>query len=223
MNKILIFGSGSQARVIFSELTQIKKYKILGFVDEKIKKGIVIENKNKKKFKVVGDINNIKHLITNNTFGIIGIGSNFKREKIFKYVSKKYKKLKWATLISKNSIISQNVTVGSGSVIISGTIINTGTKIGKHCIVNTSSSIDHDNLIKDFSSVGPGVTTGGNVTLGENSHIGIGSTVNNEITIGTNTVIGAMSLVVKNCNKNSLYYGTPVKRIKKRLKDDKYL
>ena len=78
-------------------------------------------------------------------------------------------------------------------------------------------------MIKDFSSVGPGVTTGGNVTLGENSHIGIGSTVNNEITIGTNTVIGAMSLVVKNCNKNSLYYGTPVKRIKKRLKDDKYL
>ncbi len=33
MKKIVIFGSGCHAKVVFSELAKLKKYEVLGFVD----------------------------------------------------------------------------------------------------------------------------------------------------------------------------------------------
>ena len=87
---------------------------------------------------------------------------------------------------------------------MSGVTINTQTKIGKHCIINTSSSIDHNNNFKNFSSCGPGVITGGNVNVGENSYIGIGATIKNGIKIGKNTIIGGNSYVNKKA-KNDTY------------------
>ncbi len=38
MKKILILGSGSHSKVIFSEIINLKKYKIIGFIDENKKK-----------------------------------------------------------------------------------------------------------------------------------------------------------------------------------------
>ena len=89
--------------------------------------------------------------------------------------------------------------------------------------INTSTSIDHDNHFEDFSSCGPGVITGGNVNLGELSHIGIGAVVKNNIKIGQNTVVGGNSFVNKNCVNNHFFYGTPIKKVKKKLVTDNYL
>ena len=106
---------------------------------------------------------------------------------------------------------------------MSGVVINTQTVIGEHCIINTSSSIDHDNKFKNFSSCGPGVVTGGNVTVGECSFLGIGSVVKHDIKIGKNSVVGGSSFVNKNCYDNYIYYGIPVKKIRKRKFDENYL
>ena len=38
MKKILIIGSGGHAKVILSEIIQIKEYRIIGFIDEFKKK-----------------------------------------------------------------------------------------------------------------------------------------------------------------------------------------
>ena len=64
-----------------------------------------------------------------------------------------------------------------------GCVINNGVLIGDHCIINTSSSIDHDNIFCDFSSCGPGIISGGNVVIKERSHVGIGTVIKNNITI----------------------------------------
>lgn len=223
MKKILIFGSGAHSKVILSEIIQIKGYRVIGFVDEKLRKGTIIDTYKKKKYKVISNIKGIKKILDKNTFGIIGIGSNFARKKVSKEVNKIYKNFKWITIISKNSIINGNVKIGKGSLIVSDSVINTGTKIGEHCLINTSSSIDHDNIFKNYASTGPGVTTGGHVKLGQCSHLGIGSTVKHQISIGDNTIVGAQSLVLKNCDKNSVYRGIPAKKIKRRKEDSKYL
>ena len=223
MKEILIFGSESHSRIVLSEIIQIKGYRVIGFVDENLKKETIIETYKNKKYKVVSNIKGINKLLNKNTFGIIGIGSNFIRKKVAEETNKIYKNFNWETIISKNSTINGDVKIGKGSIIISGSIINNGTKIGEHCLINTSSSIDHNNIIKNFSSTGPGVTTGGNVELGQCSHLGIGSTIKNQISIGDNTIIGARSLVLKNCEKNSVYYGIPAKKIRDRKYNSKYL
>ncbi len=200
---------------------QLKKFSVLGFIDDFIEKGRVIETHKRKVFKNLGKIKDLKKFT--NVNGIIGVGSNYIRKGIFDEVNTLIKNFKWATVISKNSIINDRVTIGDGSVIVSNSVINTGTIIGNHCLINTSSSIDHDNRFNDFSSTGPGVTTGGNVSVGEMSYLGIGSIIKHQINIGKNTIIGGNSFVNKNCEDNSVYYGVPSKKIRTRKSEDSYL
>lgn len=223
MKNVIIFGSGLHSKVILSEITQIKGFSVLGFVDEHINKGTIIETYKNKKYKVLSNIKGVQKLLNKNTYGIIGIGSNFIRKKVANKINKIYKNFKWITIISKNSTINGKVKIGKGSLIVSGSVINTGTNIGEHCLINTSSSIDHDNIFKNYSSTGPGVITGGNVKLGECSHLGLGSAVKHRTSIGDNTIIGAKSLVLKKCNKNSIYFGIPAKKIKSKKNYSKYL
>ena len=221
MKKILILGSGSHSKVIFSEIINLKKYKIIGFIDENKKKNKKIISYKKKDYKILGKISDLKKL--NFDCAVIGVGDNSIRKKIVDKAETIKRNIKWERIISINAKISINVKIGSGSVIISGSNINVGTTIGSHCLINSCSSIDHDNTFSDFSSTGPGVITGGNVTIGKYSHLGIGSKIKNNITIDMKTIIGGNSFVNKNCKNNSIYFGVPAKFVKTRTKFDKYL
>ena len=222
IKNIVIFGSGDHAKIIFSELIKLKKFKFLGFVDDTKKKGALVASINKKKYFNLGSIKQVINK-SNNFSGIVGIGLNFVRKKVVSDIKKIDKKFKFQKIISKDAIINSNVFIDEGSLIVSGTIINYGTIIGKHCILNTSCSIDHDNIFDNFSSAGPGVITGGNVQVGEQSYLGIGSVIKDKINILNNTIIGAGSLVLKDCHKNSIYYGSPAKKIGKRKYNKNYL
>ena len=218
---IIIFGSGNHAKVVFSEIINYKKYNIIGFVDEiKKSKNLIIKYKNKKYYTIGKISENVKK---NNVRGIIGVGSNFIRKKIYKNIISINKKFKFEKIVSKNAIINLNVSIKEGAFIASGVVINQGTNIGKHCIINTSSSIDHDNIFEDFSSAAPGVITGGNVVVRKNSNIGIGSVIKHQVQIKENTVIGGNSFVIKNCDSNFLYFGSPSKKIKKISNSENYI
>ena len=222
---IVIFGSGAHAKVVFSEIIKIKKYNFLGFVDDFSQKGKKIITHKKKSFSNLGKIKDVIKSNKNSgkLCGIVGEGFNYVRKKIVNEVFKLDKTFKWESIISKDCILNGNINIGEGSLIMSGVVINAQTTIGNHCIINTSSSIGYENYFMDFSSCGPGVVTGGNVTLGENSFLGIGSIVKHGIKIGKNTVIGGNSFVNKNCLDNFLYFGVPINKIRKRKTDEIYL
>mgnify|MGYP006098869847 CR=1 FL=1 len=221
--KVLIIGSGNHSRMILSEILNSDRYECIGFIDEIKKKGTIIMTSGKTKYKVLGKIDDIKTFNYKDVFGIIGIGLNYKRKKVAEKIETKFKNFKWVTIISKNCLINKGVKIGDGSFIVTGSTINNGTIIGNHCLINTSSSIDHDNLFEDYSSTGPGVITGGQVKVGNSAHIGIGSVVKQKISIGKNALIGAKSLVIKNCLIDTVYYGSPVKKIRTRNYNEKYL
>jgi sugar O-acyltransferase (sialic acid O-acetyltransferase NeuD family) len=222
MKKIIIFGAGNHAKVLFYEIVQLKRFIIIGFVDDFVKKGQVIINYKKKNYKNLGGLASLKNN-TKNFYGIIAIGSNFIRKQIVEKVSSLNLKIKWEKIISKNVALSENVEIGEGTVIISGSQIGNTTLIGKHCLINSASSLDHDNIFQDYSSTGPGAVTGGSVVVGKMSHLGIGSVVKQNISIKENTVIGANSYVNKNCLSNHIYFGNPAIKIRKRKYNEFYL
>ena len=211
--KIIIFGSSYQANVILLELKNFKKFKVIGFCDDKKPTNKIINKKYN--LKNLGKFKDISKKIDKNTKGIIGIGENKIRKKIIEECYSINKKFNWISLISKNAIIDNEVSIGAGSIILSGSVIRNNVKIGNHCLINSSCSIDHDTIISDFASCGPGVITGGNVFLGKSSFVGIGSTIKNSIKIDENVFIGGNSFVNKDCGKGYLYFGNPIKKIKK--------
>ena len=84
-------------------------------------------------------------------------------------------------------------------------------------MINSESIVEHENDLDDFSSIGPGVITAGNVKIGKLSHLGIGSVVKEKVNIGKNITIVGNSFVNKNCINNSIYFGSPAKLVKKIL------
>ena len=127
------------------------------------------------------------------------------------------------SLIHPSSVISEDSKIGEGAAIMPLCVINNSSEIGKGVIVNTKSSLDHDNLLKDFSSVAPGVTTGGSVIIGSRTAISIGATIKQNIKIGSDSVIGASSYVNKNIPDEKIVYGCPAKIIRDRAIGEKYL
>jgi acetyltransferase EpsM len=222
MKKIIIFGFGGQAKMVLDCIKLTKDYKVIGFVSDK--------NYNpsfSKQIKYLGSFENLSKIIKNNgpknLFGIIGVGDNMMRKKISLKVKKINKRFKWANIIHPSAVISPSATIGFGNMILAGSIISAETKIYNHVSINTGSYIDHNNIFHNFSSTGPGVATGGNVKVGEQSFLGIGCKIKHKILIGANTVIGGQAFVCKNCKPNSLYYGVPARRIKQRTLNEPYL
>ena len=101
--EIIIFGSGSHAKVVASEILKLNKYKLLGFIDEKTPINNIIYEEKSKKYRVLGKIKYLNKITNKNTFGIIGIGTNFIRERIVSDVKSINKNFKWINIISKDS------------------------------------------------------------------------------------------------------------------------
>jgi len=219
--KIIIIGSGSQAKLLCEGILE-NNFEVSAFFDnnKKTKNNYLILNK--KKYLLLKRINQLSEYIKKKFFFICAVGSNYKREKIVLNFEKLYPKIKWYSYCAKNTIIPKSVKIGEGSVLMRGVVINSFSNIGKHCLLNTASLIEHDNIFKDYSSIGPGVKTSGNVSIGLRSHIGTGSVIKNNIEIEDNVVVGIGSVVVKNCKKNSVYFGIPAKLKKKRKINQSY-
>ena len=222
MKKIIIFGGGGHAKIINDCIELIKNHKVVGFIDI-----INHESSLKKKLNYLGSVKNLNKIIKGeslkNLFGIAAIGSNITRREIILEVNKLNKSFKWTNIIHPTAIISNTAKIGKGNMFLAGSIICSDTKISDHVSINTGTHLDHDNVFLDFSSTGPGVATGGNVKVGRLSFLGIGSTIKHNISIGNNTVIGGQSFVNRNCSSNSLYFGVPAKRVKRRGLNDNYL
>ena len=206
MKNVIILGASGHAKVIAEIIVKLGD-NLVGFLDdnnELLNKEVYLEKK------VLGTLDDIKKYQDN--YFIIGIGNN----KIRKEISLKYPNLKYYTAIHPNAVIATDVKIDVGTVIMPGVVINPGTIIGKHVIVNTSSSIDHDNVISDYVHISPGAHLAGTVKVGERTWICAGVTVINNIMIGENNVIGAGAVVINNVEEgNNTYIGVPIRKIKR--------
>lgn len=203
-NKLLIIGAGGHGKVAADIALKMCKWKDIAFVDDnesiEMCMGIPIIGKVDASFRFKNEVD-----------FFVAIGNNCIREKVQEGLIREGVSI--VSLIHPNAVIGNEVNIGVGTAIMAGAVINSSSKIGNGCIINTNSSIDHDNVIKDFVHISPGANIGGTVVIGSNSWIGIGSVVSNNINICDNCNIGAGAVVVKNIVESGTYIGIPVRKI----------
>ena len=188
---INIYGKGGHASVINSVLCNSHTKQIRFWDDRSYEKEVDDSNL----------YNNIEG------YWIIAIGDNKARKRIAELLGNDC----YFTLIHESVIIDKNINLGTGSQILHGSVIQVGTTIGKHCIINTAASVDHDCVLEDFSFIGPNATLCGGVEIGEGTFIGAGAVVLPHVKIGKNCIIGAGSVVTKNLPNGITAYGNPAK------------
>ncbi len=139
---------------------------------------------------------------------IISIGAN----RVRKMIAERYP-LEYAKAVHPQTIVSPLAEFGDGTVVMQGAVIQSDVRIGKHCIINTSASIDHECEICDFVHVSPHGTLCGNVHVGEGSWIGAGAIVIPGIKIGKWCTIGAGAVVIKDIPDGATAVGNPARII----------
>jgi len=83
--------------------------------------------------------------------------------------------------------------------------------LGRHVIVNTGATIDHDCIVGDFAHIGPGVHLAGMVKVGAGAFLGIGSVVLPGLAIGEWSMVGAGAVVIRDVPDRVTAYGVPAK------------
>jgi sugar O-acyltransferase (sialic acid O-acetyltransferase NeuD family) len=96
-----------------------------------------------------------------------------------------------------------------------GAVIQSCVSIGKHCIINTTASVDHDCLLEDYVHISPNATLCGAVSVGEGSQVGAGAVVIPGIKIGKWSLVAAGAVVMKNVPDNVLVLGNPARVVKR--------
>ena len=83
--------------------------------------------------------------------------------------------------------------------------------IGRHSILNTACSVDHDASIGDFAHVAPGAHLAGGVRVGEGALLGIGCSVLPGRTVGDWAIIGAGAVVLRDVPPGVTAKGVPAR------------
>lgn len=203
-NNILLIGAGGHGLVL-AEIAKLIGYKKICFLDDKYDKDYPYD--------IIGGI--IDFLVYKDDYDFfVSIGSNEIRREITEKVYSNDCKL--VNLIHPSAIISDSVELSEGIAIMPNTIVNPNSKIGLGAILNTATSIDHENVIEEFVHISPGCHLAGQVSIGKMSWLGIGCNVINDIRICEKCIIGAGSTITKDIKKSGIYVGTPVRRIENR-------
>ena len=107
--------------------------------------------------------------------------------------------------------------IGEGGIIAPNVVVTTEVQIGRHVLVNIATSIQHNSVLGDFCTIGPGVRIGGHVSLGDGVLVGIGAIISNNVTVASGVVIAAGAVVPPHTNldtENGVYVGVPTRLIK---------
>lgn len=210
MRPVVLFGAGGHARVVADIIEKQGVFRIAAVVSRD--GGALLDYPVRT---ALGDLDIME--------GVVAIGDNWVRSQVVARVLAERPDFRFVTPVHPSAQIGRDVVLGPGTVVMAGVCINPGTRVGAHCIINTRASVDHDNVLDDFASVAPGVTTGGDVRVGPYSAVGIGAACVHGRAIGEHTVIGAGAVVCADVPDHVVAYGVPCRVIRPRSPGDRYM
>jgi sugar O-acyltransferase (sialic acid O-acetyltransferase NeuD family) len=197
---IYLFGASGHAKVVIEILEQQKKV-ILGLLDANPAIKSLLD------YPVFQEIP--RDASGNKSKMIICVGNNANRKRLADQYLATYE-----TAIHPSANISVRSSIGEGTVIMAAVSVNCNAVIGKHVILNTNSSVDHDCVLEDFVHISPNVALAGNVYVGLGSHIGMGGCVIQGTKIGKWATIGAGAVIIADVPDFAVVVGNPGKIIK---------
>lgn len=212
MKDIAIIGSGGLGKETVVLLHQINakelEWNVVGFYDDGKQRGEKIAG-----HLVLGKIEEL-NAIDYPLCVIIAIGDPAIKRQVAQRLNNKH--LKFPALIHPSAMIGLDIQLGEGSMVTAGCRLTVDIEIGKHVLLNLNTTVGHDVVVGDFSSIMPGVHLSGSVTIGESVLIGTGASILQHVHIGNQAVVGAGAVVNKPVKDGVTVAGVPARSIFKK-------
>ena len=227
--QVVIFGyKDSLAGRVFNMLCEYTNYEVSFFISVNELPEINIEKEHRRRpnrkteFAKDGTIFGKNLYIGDNYIDIIAKNKikkcfvveddRYLRSKIFNKL--RDNKIQILSFIHPSTIFGGYNTLGEGVIIFPKCYIGYKTDIKDGVIIETNATIEHHNVIGNYVDINPQFTTGGFTLIDDFAEINISVDIINKIRVGKHTRIGAGSLVINDCNSESLYYGRPAKYVR---------
>jgi sugar O-acyltransferase (sialic acid O-acetyltransferase NeuD family) len=203
-DKLIIIGASGHGKVVADIAIKMNMWQNIAFLDDdasiKTSMGLEVIGKTADAF-----------VYKDEADFFVAIGNNATRKKVQEKLEEEGMSV--VKLIHPSAVIGTDVEIGMGTAVMAGVVINSSSRIGNGCILNTNSSLDHDNVIENYVHISPGVRTAGSVSIGKGTWLGIGSIVSNNVNICSGCKVGAGAVVVKDITEPGTYVGVPVRKI----------
>ena len=215
-----MIGSSGHASVLVDAIELAGLYSIVGYLDDTVAVGTARGN-----YLVLGGLDRAasvcNELRAENV--VIAIGDNWWRRKVYSDVMQKCPNVDFPAIKHPSAVIARTAEIGKGAAVLARAHIGPSSRVGKFCLINTGSSIDHDCTLHDFVSIAPGCFTGGLVDIGECSAVGVGACISDRIHIGCHSVIGTGAVVVRDIPDLVVAYGNPARVQRSRPEGEGYI
>jgi sugar O-acyltransferase (sialic acid O-acetyltransferase NeuD family) len=206
MQKVVIFGTGDFAEFVYYYFSNSSDYEVVAFtVNESfISSGTFLGLP-------LVPFEEVEHTYSQEQFLMfVAVGytqTNSVRRDI--YLQAKSKGYHFASYISKDAIVAQNVEWGDNSFIQEGVIVQPFVKLGHAVILWSGCHIGHHSVINNYCFIAPCASLSGNVTINEGSFIGNSAVIRDGINIGSECVIGAGVVILEDTVAKSVYKSAP--------------
>jgi sugar O-acyltransferase (sialic acid O-acetyltransferase NeuD family) len=219
-DRVIVIGGSDQGRQAIDVLIEGGAADVVGVLDRDLAAGSEVAG-----CRVLGSDDDLPAAVASSgaTAFLVAVGDNFTRGRIFERARAMCPQLQPISAVHPRAWISRAARVGAGSIVMAGAVVSNGCTIGTGALLGTNASIDHDNELADFVSVGPGATTGGNVRIGEYTAVGLGADVIHARTIGVHCVIGAGALLLADLPDRVIAFGLPARVVRSRKEGEPYL
>ena len=146
--------------------------------------------------------------------GVVAIGGAKGRERVEIYNFFLNEGLEVEALVHKSAIVTRSAMIGKGSQILANVFIGSEAVIGDFCILNSSSSIDHECSLGVGVHVAPGAVLAGDVEVEDHAFIGTNATILPGVRIGSGAIVGAGAVVTRDVAADLCVVGNPAVPLK---------
>jgi sugar O-acyltransferase (sialic acid O-acetyltransferase NeuD family) len=192
---LLLVGAGAHAASCIDVVEQHGGFRIVGLVGTPEEVGERVLG-----YEVLGSDALLPELATSVGRALVSVGhikTAVTRMRIFELLRALGFEL--PTVISPRAWVSPHANIGAGSIVMHGAIVNARARVGRNCILNTQSLVEHDAHVADHCHIATGAILNGGTSVGEGTFVGSNSCVRQEIRIGARCVVGMGERVLADC------------------------
>jgi sugar O-acyltransferase (sialic acid O-acetyltransferase NeuD family) len=211
MKKLLIFGTGKIAEVVYYYAKEECGFDVIGFtVDESF-----VTDDSFLNLPVI-PFHKVEQTFPPSEYCMfIAIGyhdlNKVREVKCKEAIEKGYELV---SIVSPYTRVPANVKIGKNCFVMPPSIIHPCSVIEDNVFVWSGAIVGHHSIIKSNCWLTSGCNISGNVTVGENTFLAINATIAHSVLVGKNCFIGANALIIKNLDDEKVCIAESSKPIK---------
>jgi sugar O-acyltransferase (sialic acid O-acetyltransferase NeuD family) len=192
---ILLVGAGGHARACIDVIEQEGRFTIAGLIGTAAEAGSEVLG-----YRVLGTDTDAITLARRFGRALVTVGqikTPDVRIRLFNLLEQAQCEL--PAIVSPRAYVSRHAALGHGTIVLHGAVVNAGARIGRNCILNSLSLVEHDCTVGDHCHVATSAAVNSGVRIGDGTFIGSQSSVRQSITVGERCVVGMGQRVLVDC------------------------